>query len=74
MSSIIDVHMRETTGDKTYAELGRYIDALDRSGGEARKLKVDRALKIAVPATCLIIAFFAAPVARSDVRSSSDAL
>jgi lipopolysaccharide export system permease protein len=53
-----------------YAELGRYIDALDRSGGEARKLKVDRALKIAIPATCLIIVLFAAPLAITGPRAS----
>ncbi|NIM52542.1 MAG: LptF/LptG family permease [Gemmatimonadales bacterium] len=46
-----------------YAELGRYIDALERSGGDGRRLRVDRALKVAVPATCIIIALFAAPLA-----------
>lgn len=45
-----------------YAELGRYIDALERSGGDGRKLRVGQALKIAVPMTCLIIALFAAPL------------
>jgi lipopolysaccharide export system permease protein len=54
-----------------YAELGRYIDALDRSGGDSRKLKVDRALKIAVPATCLIIVIFAAPLAITGPRTSA---
>ena len=54
-----------------YAELGRYIDALDRSGGDARRLKVDRALKIAVPVTCLIIAIFAAPLAITGPRTSA---
>jgi lipopolysaccharide export system permease protein len=54
-----------------YAELGRYIDALDRSGGDARKLIVDRALKVAVPVTCLIIAIFAAPLAVTGPRASA---
>ena len=54
-----------------YAELGRYIDALQRSGGEARKLEVDRALKLAVPVTCLIIAIFAAPLAITGPRASA---
>ena len=54
-----------------YAELGEYIDALERSGGDARKLTVDRALKIAVPMTCLIIAIFAAPLAITGPRASA---
>jgi lipopolysaccharide export system permease protein len=54
-----------------YAELGRYIDALVRSGGDARKLAVDRALKIAVPVTCLIITIFAAPLAITGPRASA---
>jgi lipopolysaccharide export system permease protein len=54
-----------------YAELGRYIDALARSGGDARKLEVDRALKIAVPVTCLIITIFAAPLAITGPRASA---
>jgi lipopolysaccharide export system permease protein len=54
-----------------YAELGRYIDALERSGGDGRKLSVDRALKIAVPMTCLIIVIFAAPLAITGPRASA---
>jgi lipopolysaccharide export system permease protein len=54
-----------------YAELGRYIDALDRSGGDARKLTVDLALKVAVPVTCLVIALFAAPLAITGPRASA---
>lgn len=46
-----------------YAELGRYIEALERSGGDGRKLTVFQALKIAVPITCIIIALFGAPLA-----------
>jgi lipopolysaccharide export system permease protein len=52
-----------------YNELGRYADALERSGGDARKLRVDRALKLAIPATCLIIAIFAAPLAITAPRA-----
>ncbi|MDX2194145.1 MAG: LptF/LptG family permease [Gemmatimonadales bacterium] len=52
-----------------YAELGRYIEALKRSGNDAGKLEVERALKIAVPVTCLIIALFAAPIAVTTGRS-----
>lgn len=53
-----------------YAELGRYIEALERSGGDGRQLTVERALKIAVPFTCIIIALFAAPLVASAPRAS----
>ena len=54
-----------------YAELGRYIDALARSGSDVKKLKVERALKIAVPFTCIIIALFGAPLAVTTPRSGA---
>ena len=54
-----------------YAELGRFIAALERSGGNANKLKVERALKIAIPITCIIIAFFGAPLATSTQRGGT---
>ncbi|KPJ96885.1 MAG: hypothetical protein AMS20_17895 [Gemmatimonas sp. SG8_28] len=53
-----------------YAELGRYVDALERSGGDGRLLRVEQALKIAVPVTCIIIAFFAIPFVASGPRVS----
>ena len=51
-----------------YAELGRYIDALKRSGNDANKLIVEQALKLALPATCMIIALFGAPLAVTTPR------
>jgi lipopolysaccharide export system permease protein len=54
-----------------YAELGRYIDALARSGSDTRKLAVDRALKIAIPFTCIVIALFGAPLAVTSPRSGA---
>lgn len=57
--------------DLTYAELTRFIGALERSGGDANLLRVERALKIAIPATCLIIALFGAPLATSTQRGGS---
>jgi len=53
-----------------YAELGRYIDDLERSGGDGRKLRVRQALKIAVPFTCIVIAIFGAPLALASPRAS----
>ena len=52
-----------------YAELGRYIDALKRSGNDANKLIVEQALKLALPATCMIIALFGAPLAVTTPRA-----
>ena len=41
-----------------YGELGRFIQSLDRSGGDASDLRVARQLKLAIPVTCLIIVLF----------------
>jgi len=53
-----------------YAELGRYINDLERSGGDGRKLRVRQGLKIAIPFTCIVIAIFAAPLALTAPRGS----
>jgi lipopolysaccharide export system permease protein len=57
--------------DMRYNELGRFIAALERSGGDANELKVERALKIAIPITCIIIAVFGAPLATSTQRGGA---
>jgi lipopolysaccharide export system permease protein len=54
-----------------YGELGRYIEAVERSGSDAGKVRVMRALKLAVPATCIIIAFFGAPLAMTSYRAGT---
>lgn len=54
-----------------YRDLTRFIGALERSGGDANELKVERALKIAIPVTCLIIALFGAPLATSTQRGGA---
>jgi lipopolysaccharide export system permease protein len=54
-----------------YKELGRYIRALERSGADVNELKVERALKLAVPITCIIIAIFGAPLATSTQRGGA---
>ena len=56
--------------EMTYGELGSYVEALERSGGDGRKLRVLRELKIAVPVTCIIIALFAAPLVLVSPRAS----
>jgi len=54
-----------------YSELSRYITALERSGGDANELRVEKALKLAVPITCIIIALFGAPLATSTQRGGA---
>jgi lipopolysaccharide export system permease protein len=59
--------------EMNYAELGQYIEALERSGGDGRRLTVERALKIAIPVTCVIITLFAAPLVVVAPRTSGAA-
>ncbi len=54
-----------------FAELSRFIRSLERSGGDANELRVERALKIAIPITCLVIALFGAPLATSTQRGGT---
>ena len=54
-----------------YGELRRYIDALTRSGSNAKKLQVELALKIAIPFICVLIALFGAPLAISNPKSGA---
>jgi len=54
-----------------YNELGRFIASLERSGGDANVLRVERALKIAVPVTCMVIVMFGAPLATSTQRGGA---
>ncbi|MDB4907395.1 MAG: permease YjgP/YjgQ family protein [Gemmatimonadetes bacterium] len=54
-----------------YAELTRFIESLERSGGNANVLRVERALKVAIPVTCIIIALFGAPLATSTQRGGT---
>jgi lipopolysaccharide export system permease protein len=57
--------------DMGYEDLGRFIQALERSGSDVNALRVERALKIAVPVTCIIIAFFGMPLATSNQRGGT---
>ena len=54
-----------------YRELTRFIRTRERSGGDANQLRVERALKIAIPVTCIIIALFGAPLATSTQRGGA---
>ncbi len=54
-----------------YEELGRFIDAIERSGGDADDLRVERALKISFPFTCFIIVLFGVPLANTTRRGGA---
>jgi lipopolysaccharide export system permease protein len=54
-----------------YGELGDYIEVMRRSGNDVRKLSVERALKVAIPATCFVIALFGAPLAVTAPRAGA---
>ena len=54
-----------------YKELLRFIRFAERSGSDANKERVELALKIAIPVTCIIIALFGAPLATSTQRGGA---
>jgi lipopolysaccharide export system permease protein len=54
-----------------YAELGEFIEVLQRSGGNPLELMADRAEKIALPVATLIIILFGAPLANSTQRGGT---
>ncbi len=57
--------------EMSYGELGHYVETLRRSGGDAKKLQVEQALKLAIPVTCIIIALFGAPLGLTGARSGA---
>ena len=57
--------------EMTFAELGQFISALERSGSDVGALKVGRMLKIAIPVTCVIIMLFGAPLATTTQRGGT---
>lgn len=54
-----------------YRDLGRFIAAMERSGTDVNKLKVERMLKLAIPVTCVIIMLIGAPLATSTQRGGT---
>lgn len=79
--SILDRRLKETPdelraterqpSEMNFNDLSRLITALDRSGADVNLMKVERMLKIAIPVTCIIIAFFGAPLATSSQRGGA---
>lgn len=54
-----------------YGDLGRFITAMERSGADVNKLRVERMLKLAIPVTCIIIMLIGAPLATSTQRGGT---
>jgi lipopolysaccharide export system permease protein len=54
-----------------YAEMSRFIGAIERSGGDTNPLQVERAQKLAIPAAVLIIILFGAPLVTSNQRGGA---
>ena len=52
-------------------ELIRYITAMERSGVDVNTVRVELALRLAIPATCMIIFLFGAPLATSNQRGGA---
>jgi len=63
--------VKAASTDMGFAELGRFIDSMDRSGADVSSLKVERMLKIVIPVTCVIIFMFGAPLATSSQRGGT---
>jgi lipopolysaccharide export system permease protein len=79
--SLVDLRMKErpfelskssrTPDDMGFRELGKYIEAMERSGADVNVHRVERMHKIAIPITCLIIVLFGAPLATSSNRGGA---
>lgn len=54
-----------------YSEMTRFIGAIQRSGGDARPLEVERAQKLAIPMAVMVIVFFGAPLVTSSSRGGA---
>lgn len=54
-----------------FAELGRFIEAIERSGGTPDDLRMARAQRLAFPFACLIITLFGMPLAHSNRRGGA---
>jgi len=57
--------------EMTYAEIDRFADIIQRSGGDANELLVKKEQKIAIPVTTLVIILFGAPLATSSKRGGA---
>ncbi|HET8657255.1 MAG TPA: LptF/LptG family permease [Longimicrobiaceae bacterium] len=54
-----------------YSEMGEFIRTVQRSGGDTRKLRVERAQRITLPLAVLVIVLFGAPLSTSSKRGGA---
>jgi lipopolysaccharide export system permease protein len=54
-----------------YREMSRFVGAIERSGGDANPLKVERAQKLAIPMAVMVIVLFGAPLVTSTQRGGT---
>jgi lipopolysaccharide export system permease protein len=54
-----------------YKEMSRFITAIERSGGDANPLKVERGQKLAIPLAVMVIVLFGAPLVTSSQRGGA---
>lgn len=57
--------------DMRFQELGRFINAMERSGADVDQLRVERMLKVVIPITSMVILLFAASLATSTQRGGA---
>ncbi len=57
--------------DMNFRDLGKFIGAMERSGADVDRLKVEQMLKIVIPITSVIILLFAASLATSTQRGGA---
>jgi lipopolysaccharide export system permease protein len=57
--------------EMTYAELTRFGERLERSGGDVGKVMTKRAQRIAIPVAAFVIVLFGAPLATSSKRGGT---
>lgn len=57
--------------EMTYAEIGRFVEAIERSGGDAMELRVEQAQKLALPLAIFVIVLFGAPLSTSSKRGGT---
>jgi lipopolysaccharide export system permease protein len=54
-----------------YSEISRFIGAIERSGGNAAGLRVERAQKVAIAVAVIVIVLFGAPLATAGGRGGT---
>ena len=57
--------------EMTYEEIGRLVAIIEGSGGEARRLRVEREVKLAIPVATFVIILFGSPLATTAKRGGA---